>query len=506
MQTLLFTLAAALSTLARQDAPAPAAEEVTFLRLYEGGILWGRIDSHDDQGLVFLRLDNGGRVRLPWSRLDPAQAEGFLAAFGYVERSEEELTLEADRLVLDDGTEQVGRIVNRTADEIWLKTASALVKIPKLRLRGAATVVQALALDVYTGEELYQQELARLPADDAPGHFELARFCERILEYERAVEHYRRAAQLDATYHADELPNRLARAEERARNRAQVEYLRQIDMLRGRGRFDQALAMAGAFEEAFPGSALAREAQRKLKQIERTREAALRDRTPRAWHAWVGRLAQQKARDPELSLEAALSWVEEALSEEVLTAVHKELSATLSQTVTAEEVSRFWAERKGGSMHKASYGEGTWLLGPQEARAGLAEEPVQAGPTTETERERAKIETRVKRYLENQTVMRTAKAEAGQEDERQSFWEGWSALERKQWMVARFAEKSGDMRVVRIDLTECQQCGGTGVREEVNINAAPSRPGQQGGGGNVIEKKACPLCRNVGVVRRVVYR
>jgi hypothetical protein len=114
----------------------------------------------------------------------------------------------------------------------------------------------------------------------------------------------------------------------------------------------------------------------------------------------------------------------------------------------------------------------------------------------------------VRRYLQNQTTSRMTRKGGGetQEDERQTFWERWTSLERKQWMLARYAEESGDMRVVRIDLTACKECGGSGVREVINVNAVPSRPGQEGGGGNVVEKVACPLCYNVGVVRRVVYR
>src|SRR5210317_1732028 len=161
MQILLAVLAAGLPQAAAQEAPAPAAPatgEVALLRLYEGDILWGRLAEHDARGIVFERLDNGGRVHLPWSRLDPVQAEGFQEAFGYVDHTQEELMIEADRLVLVDGLEWIGRIVNRTPEEIHLKTARELVRIPKLRLRGAATVVQAPALDVYTGEELYQQE------------------------------------------------------------------------------------------------------------------------------------------------------------------------------------------------------------------------------------------------------------------------------------------------------------------------------------------------------------
>jgi tetratricopeptide (TPR) repeat protein len=494
----------ASAPLAAQDNPEPAAE-ITYLRLYEGGILWGSIAEHDAQGIVFARLDNGGRVRLPWARLDPAQAEELQEAFGLVDHSQEELYLEADRLVLDDGEERIGRIVHRTTDEIHLKTATGLVLVPKLRLRGAATVVQAPALDVYSGEELYQQELARLPAEDAQSHYDLARFCERILEFERAAEHFRRARDLGPA--PDDLEARLARSEERAKNRKQLEYLREIDTLRVRGRFDRALDMATAFAQVFPESELADDAAKRKVQVERARDAALRERVPAGWHAWLGRLAYQKARDVTVTLEGAISWSEEALTEEVLAALHKDLGATVSKSVTPEEIRRYWTERKGGALQKASYGQCTWLLGPDAARAGEPDDEPKLEEMNETERQRAKIQQQIARFLASQErKMGGAKAEGDTVDEAQDFWAKWTSAERKQWIVARYAERSGEMKIVRVDMPPCQECGGSGVREVANVNASPSRPNQQGGASNVIEQVVCPLCHNVGVVRRVAYR
>jgi tetratricopeptide (TPR) repeat protein len=495
-------LLAALPAAPQGDpAPAPA----TMLRLYEGAILWGRIDAHDAEGLAFVRLDNGGRVRLPWTRLDPAQAEELLEAFGYIDHSGDELMLEADRLVLDDGSEIIGHITNRTGDDLWIKTATRLVPVPKLRLRGAATVVQVPALDVYTGEELYAQELARLAPETAQAHAELAQFAERVLEYERAVEHYRTAMRLDPSWRADELPNRLAAAELRAANKAQIDYLREIDALRGRGNFDEALTRARAFGDVFEDSDLIEDARRKEQQVEKARVAALRARAPRAWFEWSSRLALAKARENP-GLEATLGWVDESMSEEVLAAVHAELVRTISTEVTPEEVRRYWLERKDTRVHKASYGEGTWLLGREGADRGLEEEAEPEEELTEVERQRKQIEERIKRFMQNRdTASRKAKVESGEpaEDERALFWSGTSSAERAQWILAHYAENVGDMLVVRFEVRDCIECGGKGIRGVLNVNAAPPRPEDVG---NDEESIVCVLCRGVGRTRRVVYR
>lgn len=504
--TVPLTLALALALLTHQDsAPAPEAEAATLLRLYEGAILWGRIDGHDAESLNFVRLDNGGRVRLPWSRLDPVQAEELQEAFGYIDHSQELVMMEAERLMLDDGSEIVGFVTHSTESDIWVKTASALVPVPKLRLRGPKTVVQVPALDVYSGEELYAQELARLAPDSAAAHFELALFAERVLEYERAVEHYRAAAGLDAAFRAGELPNRLAAAELRAANKTQIDYLREIDSLRGKGRFDQAIAMAKAFGDVFESSDLAEDALRKGQQVEKARVLALRTRTARLWFDWSSRLATAKARENP-GLEATLGWIDEKMAEEVLAAVHAELARTVSAEVTPEEVRRYWLERKDTRVHKASYGEGTWLLGREGATRGLPEAEQPEEQLTDTEKARKQVEERVKRFLDNRKMAgKKAQAEAGttEEDERVLFWSDTTASERAQWILAHYAENSGDMAVVRFEVRNCIDCGGRGVREMLNVNAAPPRPEEVG---NAEERIVCLLCRGVGATRRVAYK
>lgn len=485
----------------QETAPEPA----TMLRLYEGAILWGHIVAHDAQSLSFVRLDNGGRVRLPWTRLDPAQSEELRETFGYIDHSEAELMMEADRLVLDDGSEIVGQITNRTENDLWVKTATALVPVPKLRLRGAPTVVQVPALDVYSGEELYSQELARLAPDSAAAHAELAQFAERVLEYERAVKHYQTALELDPTYRADELPNRLAAAQLRAANKAQIDYLRAIDTLRGRGRYDEAIVQAAAFGDVFEGSELVEDARRKGQQVEKARVTALRERTARAWFDWSARLALSKARENP-GLEATLGWADEEMPDQVLAAVHAELVRTISAEVSPEEVRRYWLERKDVRVHKASYGEGTWLLGIEGADRGLPEAEQPEEKLSEVEQQRKQIEDRLKRFMQNREMAgRKAKLDSGEAeiDERALFWSDTTAAERAQWILAHYAENGGDMAVVRFEVRACIECGGKGIREVLNVNAAPPRPEESQGGEESI---VCPLCRGVGRTRRVVYK
>jgi hypothetical protein len=138
MRSLFLALTLLAARAAAQDTPVPV-----MLHLSDGGTLWGEIVEHDPATLSFRRLDNGGLVKLPWSILDAAQSDTLRETYGYVDHTQEELTIEADRLVLDDGTEVVGKIVARTEAALLVKTATAVVPVPKLRLRGTAEIGRA---------------------------------------------------------------------------------------------------------------------------------------------------------------------------------------------------------------------------------------------------------------------------------------------------------------------------------------------------------------------------
>jgi hypothetical protein len=490
------------------ESPAASAEPVTMVRMYDGAILWARIVGHDAESLFIERVDNAGRLALPWSKLDPSLADELLERFGYVDHSGDDVMIEADRLVLVDGRELIGLIVNRTEDALWLKTAQAVTAVPKLRIRGAATTIQVPALEVYTRDELYQQGLARLDPASASSHIELATWCERILDFAHAVEHLTAAQTLDPAYRASEVEAALARNRVKVENQAQIEALSEIDHLRIRGFFGQALAKCDEFLALYERSPLRADATKKKGQVEKAREAKLREKSVELWHLWLGRAAQNAARKTEMTLEATLAWLDEGLHEEVLAAVHKELARTLWPEISPDHVAKYWAERQGGRFKKASYGQGTWLLGDGEARKGLEPEKDADKPKTETDAARAKLEERIRRYLDNQQMVLKAKAKTaeGEESEEEKFWAEYPSFSRAQWMLAYYAEHSGDMQLRDPGFSNCPDCGGRGVREIVNVGPVVAQDNRQGPLGAKTDLVKCPTCHGVGVFRRVWYR
>jgi hypothetical protein len=503
-----------------QDAGASstgASSALVLLELSDGQVLWGQILSHDAEHLDFLRADTGGRVRLPYKRLDQTQAQRLLETFGYVDHSGDELQVEADKLVLFDGSELVGRIVLRSEGKLWVKTAGATVPVPLANLRGGATPVRTSALAVFTRQELYQEEARKVDPQSAASLFAFGEFCERIRDFAHALESYQACSALDPGFKQAEVAARSARARVRAENQAQVDWLEKIDKLRARDRFADAATELTAFYEAHPKSPLAPDAAKLRSRVERERDAKLRRRTSESWHLWAAKLIESKARERELSLDAAIGSIEEQASEMIATAVHQQLVKEFGEDLTVDVVRRYWKERKNVRSRMASYGLGTWLLGEGPALKGLVKETqAQPAATSATDQQAREFAEKLARYLKSQEGARKNKSSQDESEDRDQFWQEFSSASRAQWLLAYYAENSGDMEVVGVRAASCSECGGTGAREVVDANAAPGASqndrgsrGQAGaspgstGGSRVV---ACRTCRGLGIVRRVVFR
>lgn len=489
--------------------PAPA-EATRMLRLRTGAVEFGAIVAHDPDGVRFRRLENGGEVELPWSFLDPREADGLRTAFGYVEVEEEELELDAERIELADGREVVGRIVNRTDTHLHVKRAEGTVPIPLTNVRGAITSVRVPALELFTKEELYQDKAAELQArlalDGEPGaraHDELARFAERLLDFVRAAQHYRRVSELAPAFDAARIGAARTRTEAKAALQAEVDELAAIDLARARKRYDLAMKLMQDFRTLHPKSSLLEDLNRLQARIARAQERDLRDEIVARWHHWTVRLAKEAGR--KTSFEEVQAYLDEKLGEEIAQKVRDDVQ-TIAPGIEVDQVRKLWGERKGGKYRSASYGLGTWLLG-ESARAELDQEknaaaapPPAPGSAAEA---RQKLEERIKRYIENQKLTRkSGGGQAADDGDPQVFWGQWNWAGRSQWILAYHAEKSGDFKDVEGRLSPCPACGGAGARDVLFTGSAASTDNQ----GAAETLVACPTCHTIGVVRRVRYR
>lgn len=495
-----------------QETP-PVEAPSTMLKLKSGAIAFGQVLAHDPDGIRFRMLETGGEIPLAWSVLDPAEADELRLAYGYVSAEAEELMLDADRLELANGGELIGRIVNRSETHLWVKRAEGTVPIPLAQVRGAVTAVRAPALDLFTREELYQDKATELAVRlqsagrvGAQAHDELARFCERLFDYAHALEHYKRAAERDPSYEAARLAADVTRAESKAALQQQVDQLAEIDLQRARKRYDKAIELLAQFRTLYPKSPLLPDLGRLQERVAGAQERDLRSEVVARWNSWAVRLAREAARKP--TFEAVQGYLDEKMAEDLAQKVRDEVQ-TIAPGVEADQVRRLWSERKGGKFRTATYGLGTWLLG-ESARAELDQtkekKEAEAAPGSQSA-ERKKLEERIQRYLDNQKLTRDAAKTAGGDDDPQVFWESWNWAGRSQWVLAYFAEKSGEFRDVQARFSNCRECGGTGARDVLftgNAGSGDSSGTGTGKAGEVLV--ACPACHTIGIVRRVRYR
>ncbi|MFT7480046.1 MAG: hypothetical protein ACI80N_003353, partial [Gammaproteobacteria bacterium] len=481
---------------AAQAADADAEVGVEMLRLRSGAIEWGHIRQHDPDGMDFVRLTNGGQVRVLWSLLDPKQEAELRQRFGYVDVSSDELMIDVERVQLREGGEVLGLILSRDGDHFLVKVGGNLQSIPKDRVLSVSVGVSVPILDVYSRPEVYAYLLGSLESGDAESQREMAQSCERILDFEHASLHYQAALDLQEEPRED-LVFALQRATRKAAQQEQIDYIREADQLRKKGRFDEALTWINAFAETFPRSPLQEDALRKRVAIEQSLERAVGELVRSRWHYWLSRKTRAASR--EMSLEQARTFAESRLSQEIRQAVLEDVHKRISATV--DDVDPYWTARRKVRYHVASYGSGTWLLGEDGAMAGTGDE-VQAeedAPVGALDTERAALETKIKRFLENQDRARRARSSADEADSQETFWSNFSSDSRAQWIISSYAEHGGDLEVrPRPHLRACSGCGGTGAREVVSTGGVTSNSG--------IQLFKCSVCYGIGIIRRVHYR
>lgn len=498
VHTLLGLLALGASapvTYPQADAQAP---QVVMLKLRDGSLAWGRIEEHDPDRIAFRRMDNGGLARVPWGLLDPGQERELRQRFGYVDLEGEEIYTEAARIVMVDGQERIALILGRTETSLIVKDALTQLELPLNRIRTVQADLRVPARDIFTRSELYNQELGRTDLTDPAANYELGKFCERILEFQYAFAHYTLAATLDPGFKPDELAAAKERALLKAGQQVQLDALDEADRLRRRRAYDQARALLADFQASFVGSPLQADRKKLEDRVEKDRLALLRDQVRRRWLARMERVADQTARKGYAEV---LAFLEEGFSQAVVQGVAQDLRP-YKAALTLDEVRQLWVERPRGRWRPASYGGATWLLGEDAALKGSQPEAQQAQPRTALERERAELAERLRRFLQNQeAARRTATLASGEEVDQEGFWRSLSSAARRNWIIAHYAENSGDLEVRPApELAPCPGCAGTGTREQIHTGGTGAN--NQAG----VRKVVCETCQGIGVQRRIRYR
>ncbi|MFN0207574.1 MAG: hypothetical protein ACKVS6_14805 [Planctomycetota bacterium] len=494
--------------------PRPQEGHGEFIPLRDGEILVGEISSHNEDGLEIKRLDNGGIVNLRWGQLAPPFEKKLKTNFGYIFEEQDEITVPADEITLRDGTKRVGKILTQSNDQIVLKDSKSTLTYERSTVVGAPVQVTAPALEIYTKDELYTEQVSTVDLATPEGNMTLARYLEQINDFTRAIQHWNEVKKLDANFHPTDVSKSLARLEEKKARQEEIDYLLEIERARARKQYDKGILLCDEFPKKFVKSAASTRAdvEKRKKNIEAARHA---ERVHRVWveyHRQAELLCRNKAGDRKLTLDAAKSWSNSELAKEIIAAAVPVLQKNWKELNDAEFV-KFWKERgKLSKRRSASYGLGTFILGAAGARKGI-NMSVPASKTTSQE------DAMLKKMQELIKKAQSGAAGAPQQqklDPPEEWWQRQAQVfERYQFLLANFAEFGREMEDLVFTPRNCMGCNGAGV---INIlNTGGQTPGgvTTGGGGRSAAPAAaptgastaeCPSCRGAGIQRVVSYR
>ncbi|MCA9000462.1 MAG: hypothetical protein KDB61_00970 [Planctomycetes bacterium] len=481
-----------------------STSEAMMLRFPDGNVRIGYLEGHDANGIRFRSARHGGVVSLPWERLHEEQSLALKTALGYVAVDEEELLIPVERLVLVNGQEIVGVILSKEGENFVMKVGGNSQVVPKNRVVSVTGGELAPALDVYKAEELYAQALANLKPDEALSHVELAQYCERILDFPHAIAHYTSAIALrDGTEETGPWQMALERASVKAQQADQLERLREIDRLRRRSLFPQAMEKVVAFRQTYTDSPLIDDLNKAEALVVRTKERVLGERIQARWFYRTTQMIRAMARQKGQTMESLVDKLDSDWTETLRATVAEDVR-NLEPEITPDMVGQFWAQRRKGRFHVATYGDGTWMLGEDRAAAGLekSERKQTDGPPDGNSGPESDFQKRVQKFLENQR--RAARASfSGRKDqveERQATWDAMSLDAQAMWLLAYYAEFSGEFEVRPAVAHLCRTCGGNGALETVEVGVTRNQNSQGG------RLSRCRTCHGVGIVRRVRFR
>lgn len=476
-------------------AQAEAQDEV--LRLRSGRLVIGEIRNHDLDGVEVVSARDGARFRLVWADFFPGEAERLKRSLGYrVGTVAPEVV--ADRLLLKDGSVRLGRILRRDERGIELRNRNTTLVIPIQRLAAPPERISVPADQILTPEQFYAERAQSIDTEDAMAHYDFARELEAVFALQKAKEHMENARKLADASGDSALLRRVAGASEqlalRLENLEQAEVLEEVRQLMHRERFIEAAELLDGFEERFPGSPLAGEARDLQARFAEEREQAMARYVNRNWFNTAVALLKREALRREESIDGIMGWVESDLPIEIRTRLAEELQR-FQPNVELSQVDALWQARydHGAQRHQATFGDGSWVLGEDRARAGLdkSQEDPESGGRTEAEKQ---FRERVQRYLKN--LNRARQQGSGDGEDPQDWWRGASPVERFQFLLAYYAEHGGDYQVTSPHFDRCPTCAGSGVIGFIDIGSQGSKE----------RKERCPRCHGVGVRRAVTFR
>jgi|FLOH01.1.fsa_nt_gi hypothetical protein len=486
-----------LTTLLLPSTPQESGDQV--VRLRDGRMLVGAIVEHNLDGFRLTTARDGGHFTLVWSDLFPGEADRLRDSFGYRNQTEVPMTT-AHRVLLQNGRELIGRILRQDSANLELRVRDTTTIIPLRQLAAPPEGVVVEAASILTPAQFYAEQVPQVDSQNADAQFEFAQELEVMFALEEARVHFLLCSDLAAAAGDTALVKRVAGAiaklDDVIANQEEAEFLETVKQLMHRERFSEAAELMATYEQRFAKAALRGEFLEIEGRFDARRDAAVTRYLQRHWYNRVLKILQRKALDKNLRIDEASAWLETELPSMVRLQLISELES-MDKGLTAIAVNERWQARlaSGASSHSAGYGDGTWILGVERAKAGLHDAEAKAQEDGKSEEQRD-MEERMKKYMDNLEAGRRAKASAEEDISPEDWWLRAEVTWRFQWLLAYYAEFSGDYEIVNVQFKLCSTCAGQGFLESLNV---VSKDGTK-------KRTKCPTCHAVQVRRGIVFK
>ncbi|MGY8759479.1 MAG: hypothetical protein ACKVJZ_08940, partial [Planctomycetota bacterium] len=231
-------------------------------------------------------------------------------------------------------------------------------------------------------------------------------------------------------------------------------------------------------------------------KFEKDREKSMVNYLRRHWFLRVMSVMRKQALEKTARLDSLMAWVESEAPQIVRQQFVEEL-VDMHDALDVNMIDALWALRVNYSSnsHTAGYGNGTWILGEERARAGLTDSEGEDEQDGKTQQQR-EMEDRMKRYLDNLKTQQSAAKGDDSEVNPEDWWKGASVTSRLQWLLAYYSEFTGDYQLSSVKFSYCPTCAGLGYIESIEMSA----------GGSGRKRFECQTCHGVQVKRSVNFK
>ena len=419
--------------------------------LKNGSSVSGEIVASDEYGLEFKCWGTDGILRLKWHHFNDEEISRLKNTLSLSPLMRDAYSIEGYKIYLKSGGVYEGVMIEKSSTHIKVKTIMGIKNTPVtdvLRLDN----LKIDPLKIYTAQEWYIEKAKAFDLKNAADNFELAEYCRQFLKlYDKAKEHYNKAAQLSVSYKERAyqkiaaLDNDVIRAKE-----LEVERLLSNKDLKS---LEQAKSIMAEWRK---NTGLSAETIKIIDNLEKKVMEAEKSMASKSQKENVKKILQQhysaikslvkKLCGQEMSYQDAASYINTMLYKQIVEKLSKD------NKMTEEEIISILSDKSPEKYdnvpkRESSFGDGSWIANTE----------AQQQTPSMTPEEFAKYQKKIKAITD-------AKDKAVQKNELiapEAWWTKASEIQKGYFLESLFIERY--LYVIERKETPCSTCNGEGV-------------------------------------------